>query len=529
MEKTGKCIAIAGVGHWGRNILRNLYDLGVLHTACDIDPRALEGHKALRGEVVFTSSLDDLLEDPGIRAVCLATPAVTHYPLAKKVLSAGKDVFVEKPMAMNCVEGRELVDLAEREGRVLMVGHVLHYHPAVRRLSEFIGGGAIGNIQYIYSNRLNMGRLRADESILFSFAPHDISLILMLLGEEPSKISSFGGDCLNRDVYDTTLTSLTFPSGVKSHVFVSWLHPYKEQKLIVVGSRGMVVFDDLSEEKLFFYPHRVRWENGTNPVAQKREYEVVPVDKAEPLRSELEHFIDCVGSRRKPLTSGEEALMVLKVIEGAEKSLGRAKISHAARLLPGEEPYFVHESSYIDDNVKIGEGTRIWHFTHILKDTEIGRECVIGQNASIGPGVRIGSRCKIQNNVSIFRGVTLEDEVFCGPSCVFTNVYNPRSFIERKKEFADTLVKRGATVGANATVVCGVSVGRYAMIGAGAVVKDDVPDHAIVVGVPARRIGWACRCGVTLVLHETLGDCPSCGMRYRLGSGDSIHALRGNA
>lgn len=160
--------------------------------------------------------------------------------------------------------------------------------------------------------------------------------------------------------------------------------------------------------------------------------------------------------------------------------------------------YFVHESSYIDEDVEIGEGTKIWFFCHVLRNARIGANCIIGQNVCIESDVTIGNRCKIQNNVSVYKGVTLEDEVFCGPSCVFTNVYNPRAFIGRKSEFRPTLVKRGATIGANATIVCGATIGRYALIGAGAVVKDDVPDYAVMAGVPARQVGWACRCGTTL-------------------------------
>ena len=185
--------------------------------------------------------------------------------------------------------------------------------------------------------------------------------------------------------------------------------------------------------------------------------------------------------------------------------------------------YFVHKSSYVDDNVEIGSGTKIWHFCHILTNARIGENCIIGQNVCIERDVIVGNRCKIQNNVTVYTGVTLEDEVFCGPSCVFTNVYNPRAFIERKAEFRPTLVKRGATIGANATIVCGVIIGRYSLVGAGAVVKSDVPDYAIVAGVPARQTGWTCKCGTTLnfnrrtpatgnMASETV--CSYCGNKY---------------
>lgn len=192
-----------------------------------------------------------------------------------------------------------------------------------------------------------------------------------------------------------------------------------------------------------------------------------------------------------------------------------------------DNPYFVHESSYIDDQVEIGEGTRLWHFCHVLKGSKIGKNCVIGQNCMIGPDVTIGYGCKLQNNVSVFDGVTIEDEVFCGPSCVFTNVYNPRAFISRKSEFRPTLVKRGATIGANATIVCGVKIGSYALIAAGAVVKKDVPDYAVMAGVPARQVGWACKCGTTLKANdhgqkargEIMMACTYCRNEYALKDG----------
>ncbi|MBF0328693.1 MAG: N-acetyltransferase [Nitrospirae bacterium] len=178
--------------------------------------------------------------------------------------------------------------------------------------------------------------------------------------------------------------------------------------------------------------------------------------------------------------------------------------------------YYSHKTACIDEGVSIGDGSKIWHFSNILKNSCIGKDCVIGQNVMIGPDVTIGNKCKIQNNVSIYKGVRIEDEVFCGPSCVFTNVYNPRAFIDRKNEFSLTLVKKGATIGANATVICGVTIGKYAIVGAGAVVKSDVPAYAVVAGVPAKQIGWACRCGLTLRFKRGQASCLDCGNEYVL-------------
>jgi UDP-2-acetamido-3-amino-2,3-dideoxy-glucuronate N-acetyltransferase len=341
----------------------------------------------------------------------------------------------------------------------------------------------------------------------------------MLVGENPVSVYAFGGDYLNKEIYDTTITTLEFKNDIKAHIFVSWLHPYKEQKLIIIGSKGMLVFDDLTEEKLFFYPHKIEWKDGKIPVAQKAEYEIIPVEKGEPLRIELEHFIDCVINRKRPITDGYEGLRVLKILDSAEKSL----LKKLPASVSSDISYFVHESAFIDEDVEIGEGTKIWHFSHILKGSKIGKNCIIGQNVMIGPDVIIGDRCKIQNNVSVYKGVLLEDDVFCGPSSVFTNVITPRSFIERKHEFRKTLVKKGATIGANATIICGVNIGKYSLIGAGAVVTKDVPDYALFYGNPAKHMGWVCKCGVVLVNNgkvkgiikeENKIVCKGCGSVY---------------
>ena len=253
-------------------------------------------------------------------AIVLATPAETHFVLAHKALSAGKHVFVEKPLALTEKEGQLLVKLAEQNELILMVGHILHYHPALIKLKALINSGELGKIQYLYSNRLNIGKIRNEENILWSFAPHDISVILMLLGEMPESVYATGGSYLQRKIPDTTLTTMDFPSGVKAHIFVSWLHPFKEQKLVVVGDKKMAVFDDMSEDKLLLYQHRINWLDRI-PVASKEEAEVVPVLMEEPLKAECRHFLECIENKQQPRTDGQEGLRVLKVLQASQASL----------------------------------------------------------------------------------------------------------------------------------------------------------------------------------------------------------------
>ncbi len=523
MKSVNKNIALIGLGYWGKNILRNAYEMGILHTACDTNCDLMREHKKKYSRLNYTDSVEVVLNNSEIRAVLIATPAATHYALIKESLLREKDVFTEKPLALKVEEAEELVLLARQKKRVLMVGHILQYHPAVLELKEMISAGVLGKIRYIYSNRLNIGKLRTEENILWSFAPHDISVILMLLDEEPICVSASGGDYINTGVNDVTLTSLEFGNGAKGHVFVSWLHPYKEQKLIVVGSKAMAVFDDISKDKLFLYPHKIEWKSGKIPEAQKADFQVVKVAEGEPLKLEIEHFVDCVNSRKSPRTDGSEGLKVLRILETVERSLLERK-NLTINTKTTKSNAHVHETACIDEGVVLGEGTKVWHFSHILKGSTIGKDCVIGQNACIGPDVTVGNRCKIQNNVSLYKGVILEDDVFCGPSAVFTNVYNPRSFIERKNEFRKTLIKRGATIGANATILCGITIGRYAFIGAGAVVKKDIPDYALVVGVPARQIGYVCKCGTTLDFIDEYSRCDYCKDEYSK-DGNSIGSI----
>ncbi len=254
-QTTGN-IACIGAGYWGQNLIRNFRELNALTLICDSDQSRREPFLARFPGTVFTNSVDAVLEDSKVTAVAIATPAETHHALARQALLAGKDVFVEKPLSLSAQEGAGLIALAAERKRVLMVGHLLWYHPAVLRLKELIQAGELGRIRYIYSNRLNLGKIRREENILWSFAPHDISVILGLLDEMPESVRAQGGNHLHDQIADVTVSLLAFPSGIKAHVFVSWLHPYKEQKLIVVGERQMAVFDDVEEEnKLTLYPH----------------------------------------------------------------------------------------------------------------------------------------------------------------------------------------------------------------------------------------------------------------------------------
>ncbi|CAK8722743.1 UDP-2-acetamido-3-amino-2, 3-dideoxy-D-glucuronate N-acetyltransferase [Candidatus Electrothrix laxa] len=517
-----KNIAVIGTGYWGKNLVRNFHTLDALHTICDLNPDTVQSFCTQYPGVNGTTSFAEVLSMPEIRGIAISTPAPSHAALIRESLLAGKDVYVEKPLCLSEEEGKELVDLAERNKRTLMVGHLLWYHPVVLKLKKLIDQGKLGRIRYIYSNRLNLGKLRREENVLWSFAPHDISVILGLTGEMPESVHSQGGNFLHQQIADTTVTLLNFSSGIRAHIFVSWLHPFKEQKLVVVGDQRMAVFDDTVpwNEKLQLYSHSIEW-NDNIPVAHKAEAELIPVEQDEPLRAECAHFLECIASSQQPRTDGAEGLRVLKVLNACQASLEQEKkISFSEN--EKNTVYSAHETALIDDGADIGEGTKIWHFSHIISGSKIGKECNIGQNVVIGPDVKIGSGCKIQNNVSVYEGIELEDNVFCGPSMVFTNVYNPRCEISRKNEYKKTLVKKGATIGANATLVGGITIGEYAFIGAGAVVKRDVPDYALVVGNPARQIGWMSRYGEQLPLPLTGSgecECPHTALRYRLEDG----------
>ena len=413
-------IAVIGSGYWGKNLVRNFNTIRALKLICDKNELILNQFQEEYKNIDVCVAVNEVLNREDIKGVVISTPAETHFNLAREALLAGKHVFVEKPLVLHENEGIELIRLAQNKKRILMVGHLLQYHPVFVKLKELAQSGELGRINYIYSHRLNLGKIRREENILWSFAPHDISMILSMAGELPDYVQANGGNYLHQKIADVTTTHLEFPSGLQAHIFVSWLHPFKEQKLVVVGDRKMAVFDDTKpwEDKLLLYPHVINWHNNM-PVPTKAEPERADVPQDEPLKLECLHFLDCIKNGQQPVTDAREGVDVLKILKASQQSLdengrrielGKLLSAVSDDDLPSDP--FIHDSAVIDDGVIIGAGTKIWHFSHVLSGSQIGDNCNIGQNVVIGPDVSIGKNCKIQNNVSVYKGVTLEDGVF---------------------------------------------------------------------------------------------------------------------
>lgn len=524
-------VAVLGAGRWGINLVRTFRDLDALAMVVEVDERRRSQVRELVPGVPVLSDPEAALA-ADVPAVVIATPVTTHYALARQALEAGKDVFVEKLLTLSAAEAAELVELARRRGRILMVGHLLLYQPAIRWLKERLAAGLVGRVLGLHQERLNLGRVRSAENVLWSFGVHDLAVLLHLVGAPPRRVQATGQRALQPGIDDDVYVHLEFPDGVHAHLHVSWLWPEKRRRLTVVGSEAMVVYDELTQTVTL---HRKYVKPGLEHVDEGSE--VVFRGDGEPLRLECEHFLEAVRTRRPPVTDGRSGLEVLRVLEEAQRQLGPAAgpaAGPAGRPAAGAgddvgDDVMVHESAYVDPGAVIGRGTRIWHFSHVMAGARIGERCSLGQNVFVARNVRIGDNVKLQNNVSVYEGVVLEDDVFCGPSCVFTNVRTPRSAFPRNRseDYAPTLVRRGATIGANATIVCGVTIGEWAFVAAGAVVTRDVPSHALVAGVPARRIGWACMCGVPLRVEDGTATCRDCGRRYVETDGGLQHVEAG--
>lgn len=477
-------IGLIGGGYWGKNLIREFDKCCVLHTICEIDKKISDEHRTQYPHICVTDDWNDLLNNDTITAICISLPTHLHYQFTKEALSSNKDVYVEKPMTMSLKEAEEVVNLAKNNNKILMVGHLLHYHPCVEEIKKTINSGKIGKIINIVSNRFNLGIYRDHENVLWNLAPHDVSVILSLCDNKlPNSVVCMGKDHITKNVYDIVNMVLKYDDKY-ININVNWLNPYKEQKMSIIGEKGMIVFDDTIKEKIKIYQEYKKYKNG-DIYFEKNEAETINVDMSiSPLTKECEHFIDCCISRSTPLTDGNEGLRVLKVLDMAQQSLNEKK-----EIYNTIQKYFVHETAIVDDGAEIGEGTKIWHFSHICKNAKIGKNCNIGQNVFIADNSILGDNCKIQNNVSIYDGVQAGNYVFFGPSCVLTNDLNPRGMFSKNGNYINTIIEDGATLGANSTIVCGNKLGKHCLVGAGAVVTSDVIEYSVVVGNPAKKIG----------------------------------------
>ncbi len=317
-----KQVCVVGAGRWGKNHIRTLHSLNVLGGVVESNTDTLGEIKELYPNVTVFTDLDDAL-DKGFDGYTVATPPATHFQITKKIIESGKHVLVEKPITLDSKEALVLRDMAKENHVNLMVGHVLLFHPAIRKIKELISEGKIGDLHYIYSNRLNLGTVRTEENVFWSFAPHDIAVFQFFTDSNPVEITSTGGSFLQENIHDTTMTTLHYPGNIMGHIYVSWLHPFKEHRLVVIGSKGMIRFEDSAEGKpLLHYDKSIDWEAG-KPVKRDGPTESIPYDTAMPLTEELQYFVDHLDGTPVTISNGQNAVDVLKVLESASKQLMR--------------------------------------------------------------------------------------------------------------------------------------------------------------------------------------------------------------
>ncbi len=311
-----KNICVIGGGRWGENHIRTLFEIGNLGGIVEANPKRLQElleQYPVKGFQDVESALKENFD-----GFTIAAPAPLHYDIAKLLLEHGKSVLVEKPMTLSSETSLELVELAKAKGAQLMVGHVLLFHPAIVKIKELIDNGKIGELYYIYSNRLNLGTVRTEENVFWSFAPHDISVLNYFVGEISECIESKGAKFLQKNVYDYTMTQLTYPNNIHAHIFVSWLHPFKEHRMVVIGSRGMISFEDSSPEKeIKFYNKHIEFEQGI-PIKVENPTEIIPYEKKQPLTEELKYFVENLDKKIE-IADGRSGYEVVKVLEKAQE------------------------------------------------------------------------------------------------------------------------------------------------------------------------------------------------------------------
>jgi predicted dehydrogenase len=327
-----KNLAVVGCGYWGKNLVRNFYRTGALKTVCDSNADALKKIKASHPDVALELNFSEVLKDGGIEGVVIATPASSHYELIKKALDAGKHVLVEKPFTTSYKEAVELAGLAEKKKLVLMVGFTFLYNPAVRKVKEIIDSGELGEVYYIYSQRLNLGIVRKDVNVWWNLAPHDVSIIHYWLGQDPESVSGSGFSFIQKGIEDVVSADIKFKSGAGAMVHVSWLDPNKTRKMVVIGSKKMVIYDDVSPDmKVQIYDKGVDKFADFNTFGQFQlihragDIFIPKIDFKEPLEIEAQHFLECMKSGKEPLTSARRSLPVVKILESVHESIKQGK------------------------------------------------------------------------------------------------------------------------------------------------------------------------------------------------------------
>ncbi len=515
-------IGVIGLGRFGRAVAERLLRLDALGAVCDLDAtRCAAFATATRhGDALA------LMAAPDVDAVVLATPVTTRAAMARATLEAGKDLWAPPPLCLAVAELEALVALASRARRVLMID--AGDGPARRAMAQAIDAGELGALQIVEVRRAGFGPFRPDEPVAARLLP-DLATLAGLLGEAPQRLRAESASVVQAEVPDHVTAHVHFGGGVRAVLTASRVHPTPEDRFVVIGDAGMLV---LEGAHLTRHTHSIAWREG-QPAAVPGGAEALHI--ADGLDAAVERFLAAVSGGETAQPDAADALRALRIFESIGRSLDRdravptepAPTEAPAIVGAGASDVFVHPTAVVDGPVEIGAGTKVWHFSKLLGPLHIGERCSLGQNVVIERHVRIGDNVKIQNNVSVYSGVILEDDVFCGPSMVFTNVGTPRSHYPRKGEYAVTRVERGASIGANATVVCGHTLGRYCFVGAGAVVTKDVPPYALVYGNPARVRGWTCFCGLSLSLGvdacgEEEAECEGCGRRYARAG----HAVR---
>jgi len=563
-------IGIIGLGYWGPNLVRvfdSLPDARVT-VVCDRDPRRRTELWASYPGVCCVGTSDELFTSGLVDAVVIATPTATHFELARAALTRGFHTFVEKPLARTAAQCEELAELAESRGLTLMVGHVYLFTAAVAKLAEIIAAGELGEIRSISAARNNLGPVRSDVNALWDLAPHDLSIILHLLGEKPDSVNCQGLATLNPDVQDICMLTMHFPSGIMATVHSSWLHPTKVRQMTIVGDRGMAQFDDMQPlDKINVFDSGMdrSMDGDLSPAFRCRAGAATTRDliHQEPLLAECAHFVGCVASGKIPRSDARTALDVVQVLAAADRSLhaGGGRISllaprdvpgsrrrwasrpsrvvgrHsfrpppgliATRISPPHEPTRSQAAPLLADlmeprgstwdadarvgyradrgegggSLQLGDGARLRSGTVIYDGSEIGtglqtghnvvirEENCIGDDVSIWSntvvdyGCRVGDRVKIHCNNYIPQYTVIEDDVFIAPGCSFANDVHPGCSCSATMR--GPVLRRGARIGAGCTILPGVEVGEFALVGAGSVVTRDVPPHTVVAGSPAR-------------------------------------------